>query len=344
MSWLMRAVGLAAIAVALPVAAQRTPQQGTPDTRGTSLAGGWFVRSSAPRVSGICPPGQALMGGAHVDQTGHQVRLRFTIGFTCQPPAVCQYEGTIAGARLTLSNSVVVDDEGGRVKNTLDLVIESNDSLTGKSTSTYQHPDGDSCTWTSSVEISRKPDDGSQDSTRSGPRVRAPSTGATTTGTSGTSGTNGEAPPGTGRDTSTPGTGTGGTGTGGTSGSAPPGTGQDTSTPGTGTGGTTPTTPPGAGGRSTPPSSTAGPGTSGTRPGASGPSTPPSSSSGSGSSGATPPGTSPPAGAPGTGAPTSGNQPAPPTDSSGTQSGPPGGGRPPGSGKGPRSGPPAPKP
>lgn len=252
----------------------------TPDTRGTTLQGGWFVRGSAPRVSGSCPPGSALMGGAHVDQTGQLVRLRFTIGFTCQPPAVCQYEGTITAGRLRLANSVVVDGEGGRVKSTLDLAIESNDRLIGTSTSTYQHPDGDSCTWTSSVEVVRKPDDGSQDPTRPNPgNPQGPGTGAGTgSATSGT-GTS----PSTTSDTHTPPTTTPGSGTSGT---GPPVTGQNTSSPGSGSGTTTPTAPPGSSGPSTSAGTPSGSGTGGTAP----PGTsPPSDGSGSGS-GSTAPG------------------------------------------------------
>ncbi len=249
---------LAAVGVA-----QATP--GTPDTLGTSLAGGWFFRGSAPRVSGRCPPGSAMMAAAHVDQQGQRVRLRYTLGITCTPPSVCQYEGSITGGRVKLTNTAVVDDEGGRVTNTLDLAIESNDRLSGTATSKYLHPDGIQCVWTSRVEVTRKPDDGSQDSTRPNVGTRqGPSTA--TTSTAGTS----ESPstPSDSRTPPTPGPGSG------TSGTGPPATGESTTAPTSGSGTNAPTTPPGTGGPSTPstdapPGSTSG--TEGPAPGTSGP-------------------------------------------------------------------------
>lgn len=291
--------GLVLCLLASQALAQPRTGGATPDTRGTSLNGGWFVQGSAPRASGPCPPGSALMGGAHVDQTGQFVRLRFTLGFTCQPAAVCQYEGTITGGRLRLSNSVVVDGEGGKVTNTLDLVIESNDRLSGTSTSTYQHPEGDRCTWTSSVEIGRKPDDGSQDPTRNTGLRQGPGAGTGQTSGPGGSGTSGTAPPGSGQSTSTPGAGSGTTAPTtppGTSGTSPPSTGTPS---GTGAGGSTPPggSTPGTPGGSTPGGSTAPGGSTtsgGSMPGTPGGSTPGGSTTSGGSTPGTPGGSAGP--------------------------------------------------
>jgi len=120
------------------------------------LSGTWNYSSSAQKVTGKCPAGAPPSGTATIAQKGKAVTLKYTSGAVCVPPAVCSYTGSLDGNELTLNNHAVVDDEGGNVTNALGLVVGSNESINGMSSSRYVHPGGMECHWESKVSFSRK--------------------------------------------------------------------------------------------------------------------------------------------------------------------------------------------
>jgi hypothetical protein len=120
------------------------------------LAGTWNYSSSAQKVTGKCPAGVPPAGTAKVVQKGKAVTLQYTSGAVCVPPTVCKYDDSLDGNQLTLNNHAVVDDEGGSVTNALGLVVASNESINGLSSSRYVHPGGMECHWESKVNFSRK--------------------------------------------------------------------------------------------------------------------------------------------------------------------------------------------
>ncbi len=119
------------------------------------LTGTWKYTSSGHKVTGKCPPGKPLAGTMKIVQKGKQVSLSYTSGAVCNPASVCNYSGVLKDNQLTASNTAVVDEEGGQVVNALGLVIMSNKSAHGTSSSRYTHPKGFECHWESKIALSR---------------------------------------------------------------------------------------------------------------------------------------------------------------------------------------------
>ncbi len=120
-----------------------------------NLTGTWKYTSSGQKVTGKCPPGKSQSGTMKIVQNGKQVSLSYTSGAVCKPASVCHYTGALDGNNLTATNHAVVDDEGGEVVNALGLVIMSNKSANGTSSSRYTHPKGFECHWESKIALSR---------------------------------------------------------------------------------------------------------------------------------------------------------------------------------------------
>lgn len=119
------------------------------------LNGQWLYTRSGASVSGMCPAGNPASGTISIAQTGSQVSLNIVSGSVCDPGSVCQFSGALDENQLVVGNSPTVDEEGGKVTNTMSLVVMANDSMHGTSTSTYVHPKGFACSWSSQVTLSR---------------------------------------------------------------------------------------------------------------------------------------------------------------------------------------------
>lgn len=128
------------------------------------LNGQWLYTRSAASVSGMCPAGNPASGTISISQAGPQVSLSIVSGSVCNPGAVCQFSGALNENQLIVGNSATVDEEGGKVTNTMSLVVMANDSMHGTSTSTYVHPKGFACSWNSQVTLSRTSDSDQTDS------------------------------------------------------------------------------------------------------------------------------------------------------------------------------------
>ena len=108
---------------------------------------------SQPTVAGGCPAGKSAAGSCEISGNPESFTLTLTSGSVCSPVATCTYECQPEGEGFVCTNSVVVDNEGGRVSNTLELSPLSGNAYNGTSISQYAHPGGFSCVWESEAEV-----------------------------------------------------------------------------------------------------------------------------------------------------------------------------------------------
>ena len=120
------------------------------------LSGPWNFTISNTKASGPCPAGPNSSGICTIAQTGDQFHLEFVEGRVCKPDSMCTYEGTISGKEYNASNSATVDNEGGKVTNTIVFTASSAKAASGHGTSTYSHPGGMKCDWKFDFAIQKK--------------------------------------------------------------------------------------------------------------------------------------------------------------------------------------------
>jgi hypothetical protein len=119
------------------------------------LNGKWTYVRSAGSVNGMCPAGKAASGIIVISQAGMRVDLNIISGSVCDPGSLCHFSGNLEQGHLSVSNHAVVDDEGGKVTNVMNLGVISDTSIQGNSISNYKHPKGFACTWNSQVKLTR---------------------------------------------------------------------------------------------------------------------------------------------------------------------------------------------
>jgi hypothetical protein len=119
------------------------------------VAGEWSYEVSDSWKKGPCPVGKGGEGKITMAQDGEAVTLVFVSGRTCRPESMCTFEGTLSGETLVVSNAAQVDDEGGTVKNQMELTFAGADAASGTSESSYTHPGGMECRWGSKVTLTR---------------------------------------------------------------------------------------------------------------------------------------------------------------------------------------------
>lgn len=117
--------------------------------------GEWSYEVSDSWKKGPCPVGKGGGGKITMAQDGDAVTLVFVSGRKCRPESMCTFEGTLSGETLVVSNAAQVDDEGGTVKNEIELTFSSADAAAGTSESSYTHPGGMECRWGSKVKLTR---------------------------------------------------------------------------------------------------------------------------------------------------------------------------------------------
>jgi len=119
------------------------------------LTGTWTWTATGSWKKGPCPTGGDGTGALKIKQTGDKVTLVFTSGRVCRPASMCTFKGKLTGKKLTLGNAATVDNEGGKVKNSITLTVKDPKNATGSSSSSYKHPRM-TCTWGSKVAIKKK--------------------------------------------------------------------------------------------------------------------------------------------------------------------------------------------
>lgn len=135
-TWLMV---LAAMALLLPC--------------GSAQAQSCTYSMDQPTVAGMCPPGRPAAGSCEISGDSESFILTLTSGAVCSPAASCTYECQPAGEGFICTNSVVADNEGGRVTNTMELAPLNGDTYNGICTSEYVHPQGFSCKWVYATKV-----------------------------------------------------------------------------------------------------------------------------------------------------------------------------------------------
>lgn len=144
------------IALALPAGAQDIPLVplappdlgDRADAANIDLAGTWEFATS--NHQGGCPgsgPGFAMGGLIDIAAQGGALRAQIVSGAGCDPASMCSFTGEIVKGDLILWNSDVVDDEGGKVTNTLHLIFINDSIAQGVGGALYLHPKGMSCIW-----------------------------------------------------------------------------------------------------------------------------------------------------------------------------------------------------
>lgn len=118
------------------------------------LSGDWALDYTALSHTGPCPAGVSFTGTATIAQTGDAFTLTITSGTECIPAFTCVFEGTVADAVYTGSNSGDVPD-GGTVENTMVFTADSESHAAGTGGSTFTLDDM-TCTWESSFVLSRE--------------------------------------------------------------------------------------------------------------------------------------------------------------------------------------------
>lgn len=120
-----------------------------------NITGTWNYTLSQPTVAGMCPAGTALSGSCSIAGGGGVYTLVYLTGSVCRPTSMCTFSGTLAGNNLSLSNSDIVDNEGGRTTNELKLTVYNKGYATGDGGSRYVHPSGFTCQWSYYVTLTR---------------------------------------------------------------------------------------------------------------------------------------------------------------------------------------------
>ena len=153
----------AALSVALPVSAQDIelvplvpPDLGDrANVANIDLNGVWEFATS--NHQGGCPGGAAgfpMAGLMEISQAGGAIAMQVVSGAVCDPASMCSFTGEIAEGDLILWNSAPVDEEGGKVTNTLHLVFQNDSLAQGVGGSLYLHPKM-SCLWSWDMIVHR---------------------------------------------------------------------------------------------------------------------------------------------------------------------------------------------
>ena len=106
------------------------------------------------KVAGDCPMGQDNSGRLSIIKEGPGYVLTYIEGMECRPPSVCTLGGRCKGPECAFSTTVQVDDEGGKVTNSVTLRFNGGNA-SGPGKSVYKHPSGFTCAWTYLVTLTR---------------------------------------------------------------------------------------------------------------------------------------------------------------------------------------------
>ena len=125
------------------------------DPSKVDFTGVWSYTATPLSVTGMCPLGIPGSGELSVAVSGDVVTVTFHSGRTCDPGLLCTYTGSMKGEQILVSNTAVVDDEGGEATNSMALFFSSDSNGWGRGSSRYIHPEGFECVWNENITISR---------------------------------------------------------------------------------------------------------------------------------------------------------------------------------------------
>ncbi|RRS30318.1 MAG: hypothetical protein P794_07400 [Epsilonproteobacteria bacterium (ex Lamellibrachia satsuma)] len=119
------------------------------------ITGSWNFQTFNSTVNGPCPKGKEISGILEIKKEGETIILTLKTGKICRPSSLCTYKGAIKDRHFIVSNSAIVDNEGGKAFNHLDIVMDDKDHMTAQSKAQYKHPSGMKCIWLSTMKIFR---------------------------------------------------------------------------------------------------------------------------------------------------------------------------------------------
>ena len=125
------------------------------DAGALDLNGVWEYATS--NHQGGCPGSSAglpMAGLMEITQDAAGIAMELVSGATCKPASLCRFTGEIADGNLVLWNSDTVDDEGGKVTNTLTISFISDFTGQGTGGALYVHPDM-ACGWSWQIFLHR---------------------------------------------------------------------------------------------------------------------------------------------------------------------------------------------
>ncbi|MBN1883504.1 MAG: hypothetical protein JW885_15160 [Deltaproteobacteria bacterium] len=125
------------------------------DPSKVDFTGVWTYTVTPMSIVGMCPPGVPGSGELSIAVAGDVVTLTFLSGRTCAPPSMCIFTGRVEEGQIMVSNTDIVDDEGGEATNAMALFFSSDSNGWGRGSSRYLHPSGFECVWEDNITISR---------------------------------------------------------------------------------------------------------------------------------------------------------------------------------------------
>lgn len=143
------------LATAAPAAGDLEPVPLPVDPSKVDITGTWNYSTANHQVSGACPNGRPMSGTLDITQSGGEIGLMVTSGAVCNPASMCMYSGAVAEGAVLVSNTAVVDEEGGSASNALQLFFSSAANGRGTSASGYVHPEGFECQWSHDILLWR---------------------------------------------------------------------------------------------------------------------------------------------------------------------------------------------
>jgi len=144
-----------AISAGVVIAQDPEPAPLPVDPSVVDFTGVWSYTVTPMGVTGMCPPGVPGSGELSIAVSGDEVTLTFLSGRTCSPASMCTFTGRVEEGQIMVSNTDVVDDEGGEATNAIALFFSSDSNGWGRGSSRYLHPSGFECVWEENITISR---------------------------------------------------------------------------------------------------------------------------------------------------------------------------------------------
>jgi hypothetical protein len=122
---------------------------------GADLLGTWTGSLRHESVSGPCPATPAQQGTVEIARGAEGLTMRLGEGFRCAPASACVFAFTVEDGAMVARNAGAADDEGGTHGTELRLSASADEQLMGTGSSTYSHPGGMDCRWTTTLNLTR---------------------------------------------------------------------------------------------------------------------------------------------------------------------------------------------
>lgn len=152
--------GLIAIAAAVLVSGAAMGQEATDIPTAPIVPGldkDILVNPAGFDISGVWEYSSDIPTAGILDITVEDgaVALELVSCAVCKPAEMCSFAGAIEDMALVVSNSAIVDDEGGSATNALAIFFTSETDAMGSGSSRYVHPEGYEKHWSYTINMHR---------------------------------------------------------------------------------------------------------------------------------------------------------------------------------------------